>query len=42
MCQCLYSETPLIGLTNLEQFLKANDSVLEEQLNHLLPFTAEK
>ena len=37
ICQCPYSETPLIGLTNLEQFLKANDSVLEEQVNHLLP-----
>jgi len=42
ICQCPYSETPLIGLTNLEQFLKANDSVLEEQVNHLLPSAAEK
>ena len=42
MCQCPYSETPLIGLTNLEQFLKANDSVLEEQVNHLLASAAEK
>jgi len=39
---CPYSETQLIGLTNLEQFLKANDSVLEEQVNHLLPSAAEK
>jgi arsenite-transporting ATPase len=42
LCQCPYSETPLIGLTNLEQFLKANDSVLEEQVNHLLASAAEK
>jgi len=42
ICQCPYSETQLIGLTNLEQFLKANDSVLEEQVNHLLPSAAEK
>jgi len=42
MCQCPQSETPLIGLTNLEQFLKANDSVLEEQVNHLLASAAEK
>jgi len=42
ICQCPYSETPLIGLTNLEQFLKANDSVLEEQVNHLLASAAEK
>ena len=42
ICQCPYSETQLIGLTNLEQFLKANDSVLEEQVNHLLPSYAEK
>jgi len=42
ICQCPYSETPLIGLTNLEQFLKAYDSVLEEQVNHLLTSAAEK
>ncbi|MBW1857732.1 MAG: ArsA family ATPase [Deltaproteobacteria bacterium] len=42
LCQCPYSETPLIGLPNLEQFLKANDSVLEEQVNHLLASAAEK
>ena len=42
ICQCPYSETPLIGLPNLERFLKANDSVLEEQVNHLLPSAAEK
>jgi len=42
ICQCPYSETPLIRLTNLEQFLKANDSVLEEQVNHLLPSATEK
>lgn len=36
ICQCPYSETPLIGLTNLEQFLKANGNLLEEQLNYLL------
>jgi len=42
ICQCPYSETQLIGLTNLEQFLKANDSVLEEQVNHLLPSAAKK
>jgi len=42
LCQCPWSETPLIGLTNLEQFLKENDSVLEEQVNHLLASAAEK
>jgi len=42
LCQCPQSETTLIGLTNLEQFLKANDSVLEEQVNHLLASAAEK
>lgn len=41
MCQCPYSETPLIGLTNLEQFLKANDSVVAEHVNHLLPTGTE-
>jgi arsenite-transporting ATPase len=42
LCQCPQSETQLIGLRNLEQFLRANDSMLEEQVNHLLPSYAEK
>ena len=41
MCECPYSETPLIGLTNLEQFLKTNANVLAEHVNHLLPTGTE-
>lgn len=40
--QCPHSETPLIGLPQLEEFLKANDGVVEEQVYNLLPSAGGK
>lgn len=42
LCQCPHSETPLIGLKSLEEFLNMNGNILEEHVNHLLPSYAEK
>jgi arsenite-transporting ATPase len=36
MCECPYSEIPLIGLQSLERFLGENDRLVEEQVEHLI------
>jgi arsenite-transporting ATPase len=36
LCECPYSETPLIGLHSLEQFVRDNDTLLEGQVGHLI------
>jgi arsenite-transporting ATPase len=41
ICECPYSETPLIGIDNLEEFLKVNADVVGEHVNHLLPTDTE-
>jgi len=41
MCECPYSETPLIGIKNLDEFLKVNADVVAEHVNHLLPTGTE-
>ncbi len=41
ICECPYSETPLIGINNLEEFLKVNADVVAEHVNHLLPTGTE-
>jgi len=36
LCECPYSEVPLIGLPSLERFLGKNDALVEEQVEHLI------
>jgi arsenite-transporting ATPase len=36
VCTCPYSETALIGLSSLERFLGENDTLVAEQVGHLL------